>query len=317
MAKLDDRTPEYWERIKQIAIGQMDSWIPALARLLGKSLQFQITFSSDPNRFSPSIRQQKASITIDVPEHFLLEFDEAVKWMIGDVPFHDSFYLARINADCDVSETIWLYWLLWILNHELAHFYPGHLTLTKSGQWAEFEALESSREAELDDPAFRRALEIDADVFATQAMFCSLARMTKLDQWKLLYHQQPQDEAKLALHDLGLIIVPLCLELGHMSPSSGPQATHPEAKNRLLGIFQAVGWDIYFRMLGRVDSSHIHAFRQGMYEGIKQTFHIKESVIHKPFPDMEIESARELLINAKVHQRRWLKLQDDWLFKTV
>ncbi|NJR44280.1 hypothetical protein HC761_02330 [bacterium] len=304
MAKVKARTPEYWDGIKKVAIGQIDRWRRDLLKLFGPTLVFKIEFSPDPKRFSPTIRQKAATVTIDVPEMFLLELDEAVKWMIEDVPFHDCICLAKAYPEDDISVTIWMHWLIWILNHELAHFYAGHLTLFQTSSWAEFEVAETCPGTGLlSDPEFRRALELDADIFAAQAMFYSLGRMTKMEDWKILYGPQKGDVAKFALCDIGLFMVPLCLELGHMAPKYGPSSTHPDAKARLLGVFPIAGWDVYFRTIGQREESHFHAFMEGIYEGVKNTFHIKESIIHKPFEESEIESARQLLLSAGMHKK--------------
>lgn len=313
MAKIKERTPEYWAKIKNVAIRKIDSW----RRVFGPALAFDIEFSSDPNRFSPTIRKQKSSVTIDVPEMFLLELDEAVKWMVGDVPFHDSICLAKAFPDDDISVTVWMHWLTWILNHELAHFYAGHLNLFEACSWAEFEAIETATRDNslLNNPAFRRALELDADIFAARAMFYMLGRMTKMEYWEVLYGPQKGDIAKFALCDVGIFMVPLCLELGHMAAAFGPNSTHPDAKERLLGVFPVAGWDIYFRTVERRDESHFHAFMEGVYEGVKNTFHLKESIIHKPFEESEINSARKLLLSADMHKKRLFKFEDDWLLQ--
>jgi hypothetical protein len=137
-----------------------------LLKFFGPTLKFQITFSSDPKRFSPSISQRKTALTINVPESFLLELDPTVQWMINDVPYYKGINLSKVWPGEDFSVNIWLCWLMWILNHELAHFYAVHLTLTKRGVWLEYGAIETVKEQHSADWDFRRALEIDADIFA-------------------------------------------------------------------------------------------------------------------------------------------------------
>lgn len=124
-------------------------------------------------RTFPSVAiTSSGNIEVYFPTAYFEYMDEAARWMNLRVPFRQALALSHTFPQDDLSTYFHLIWSRWILLHEVGHVICGHLGSALTKEFIEFPILDSGASKVGSFPmSLRKAMEVDADVFAAHAMF--------------------------------------------------------------------------------------------------------------------------------------------------
>lgn len=303
---MEYRNSEYWQNLMEHS--------SKIVRFLSKKLENRINwsndfpfikflFSNEDIDESPYICRNGDGCEIGFNRGFLKWLDEAVLDIEQDDYLRNTFELKKANNSFDVSFWILNQWISWFLYHEIGHFACGHL-VNETRIWEEWMPGHDTWKLSMKT---RLAYEYDADIFAAQTFFSSLAEVINYPE---VYSKGIQFNMDGLIKDFGFIFFAFFIYLNRKNAGND----HPIAQDRMW-IFLHFGFAVLKAELDRNVENEIRLFKNGVMECLNMIGD-EANMFSKFSWDKVAErviSNREELLKNKIEIRRVLPIQYDWL----
>ncbi|MBN8884616.1 MAG: hypothetical protein J0I77_02740 [Rudaea sp.] len=307
MIELEPRQPSFWTALRdylEVRVTKFSRDLEEWAKWDGPKPWVDFRFNWSENETKAYIRREGLQAEIGFTLGLLITLEDAAQWMNTHEPFRSKLRLAANLGGHDFSRWIIYRWCDWIFHHEVGHFFCGHLS-SSTAMWVEGEVQQGR------DVALTQAMEADADMFAAFLYFDSLHRQLSQNTYQDFYRTNDLEEI---FWDLGMLFAVLFVVLEYIGPSDKVR-THPKAPERLL-LFFIEGMSVYRSSSGKSTSVEEGA----MWGGFINALVVMERA-GKEFADLlvstklPVETWKELLLSAKIDERRLFKLPNDWIFR--
>jgi len=311
-SQLTPRDADYWGAVELDARGWVESYNAPLRIALGlrPDIEFlKMIVGTDPSKLSPFVRVTSTdAIEICFPQGYFVWFDNAATFMNLNAAFRDRVNLCRAFEQQDHSRFFHSTWSRWLVLHEVGHVVCGHLAIRRIQTFDEFEAADTIGRLSPEQLALRRAIEIDADVWAAQMFFVTIGSITAKNYWDGLYHTEKA--AGYGMKDLAMIFLPFFMEWDHVGPEVA--RTHPKIYERLI-VMLVYGQSAFLANAGEHGPELWNVFMLGIKEAITYLWGLEGSMLHKERPTVDLVSHWKRLTDAGVQHRRLHSFKDDWL----
>lgn len=301
-----ERDADFWPPIVERIHSNVDMFNKGIAYFKSKwTVKVRI---GTRQSISPQISSgQNRAVLLDIPGAFLWWLDDIARFIHLDFPMREAVSLCRSRPGEDHSRFLHQMWLLWVVYHEMSHLFCGHLRYLSATKFNEFRGVSGETE-NLGSNNLRLAMEIDADIMASNMFFEEIGRLYTRGVWNEFYGVA--DAGPFVMQDLAIIFLPLFMQMRGAEPESCQ--SHPTAIHRLI-IFQLFGYRGYSKEVGSQGQAHFGSYMAGLKEAIKLLIHLDGTMLHEEVGEIDFGVHRGLLSSVGMHKMRVIKIEDDWL----
>lgn len=302
--KLQDRNPEYWEKLFQMTANVVKQMSDEFER--GVKWEYSVPLidfkreTSGINR-SPFITRHGKGCILCMPVGFLKWKDDFVIDMQEYLGSNNGFCVN--NGQNDISLWVLQNWISWITQHELGHLFNGHYVgdTREWDDWNKFDHFDSLNND------IRLSFEYDADMYAADSFFSGLAYAINIDN-------RLKNWGEKYFNDLGFIFFVLFTIMEERDPNP---SLHPAANDRLM-MFLLRGFKIFETSNNTKPVKEFKAFQLGMAQAVMAIADQGNDLLEKlkNFNHDRIVQSIKVLIENKYHLRRMYQMKIDWLTNT-